>query len=180
MKKEGGDFFWVEFCYERLPNFYFLCGVIGHADRFCHKLFEGADESTERPYGAWMRASGRRQTPNAGSQWLITDDDKPVETNLALDRGAERVESESVGNGSGKDTEIRRPESDRESGDNQGTERMIVECDVIMKEETRPTNESGFTSILMGSESMEQDQKRKRADGLQSKFSKAQVVEELQ
>lgn len=57
--KEGGDFFWVEFQYETLHNFCFLCGIIGHADKFCHKLFEGADETIERPYVAWMRASGR-------------------------------------------------------------------------------------------------------------------------
>lgn len=59
MKKEGGDWFWVEFKYERLPNFCFLCGIIGHTEKFCHLLFEGVNEEYEIPYGSWLRASGR-------------------------------------------------------------------------------------------------------------------------
>lgn len=75
--------------------------------------------------------------PNAGSQWLITDEDKSVETTLTLNRGAGGVESKSEGNGSGKDTEIRKSERDSDSGDNQDTEGMVVGSDVISKEETR-------------------------------------------
>lgn len=59
MKKEGGECFWADFKYERLPNFYFLCGIIGHTKKFCHLLFEGADEETERPFGSWLRAIDR-------------------------------------------------------------------------------------------------------------------------
>lgn len=58
MRKNGGDCFWIDFKYEKLPNFCFLCGLIGHTDRFCHKLFEGVNEDTERPYGSWLRATG--------------------------------------------------------------------------------------------------------------------------
>lgn len=29
-------------------------------------------DETERPYGAWLRATGRRTTANMGSQWLVT------------------------------------------------------------------------------------------------------------
>lgn len=73
MKKNGGECFWIEFKYERLPNFCFLCGIIGHTERFCFKHFEGVNEETERPYGPWLRATGRRSTANMGSPWLVTE-----------------------------------------------------------------------------------------------------------
>lgn len=34
--------FWVNFKYERLPTFCFLCGVIGYSEKLCHKLFNEA------------------------------------------------------------------------------------------------------------------------------------------
>ena len=38
IKKPSGDCFWVNFKYEKLPTFYFFCGIIGHAERDCEKL----------------------------------------------------------------------------------------------------------------------------------------------
>lgn len=40
LKKAGGQWFWADFRYERLPNFCFICGILGHTDRFCQKHFE--------------------------------------------------------------------------------------------------------------------------------------------
>lgn len=71
MRKEGGECLWAEFKYERLPNFYFLYGIIKHTERFCHLFFEGANEEIERSYGSWLRVAGRRTVVNAGAQWLI-------------------------------------------------------------------------------------------------------------
>ncbi|KAJ1380911.1 Zinc knuckle CX2CX4HX4C [Sesbania bispinosa] len=57
-KKDG--VFWVDFQYERLPQFCYLCGHIGHDDSACD-VKEGAEEE-ERSFGPWMKAShfGRR------------------------------------------------------------------------------------------------------------------------
>lgn len=32
-----GDKYWVTFKYERLPNFCFLCGVLGHDEKHCSR-----------------------------------------------------------------------------------------------------------------------------------------------
>lgn len=53
IKKADGDWFWADFKYERLPTFCFICRIIGHAEKFCPKLFEGGiDKETAGPYRA--------------------------------------------------------------------------------------------------------------------------------
>ncbi|XP_019183931.1 PREDICTED: uncharacterized protein LOC109178832 [Ipomoea nil] len=50
---------WVSFKYERLGTFCFYCGVLGHSDKFCKKVYEEGAEPDAFPYGAWMRAGAR-------------------------------------------------------------------------------------------------------------------------
>ncbi|KAL8556060.1 hypothetical protein ACS0TY_003750 [Phlomoides rotata] len=52
---------WVDFKYERLPYFCYLCGILGHMRRECD-LTEGATELDELPeeklpFREWLRAS---------------------------------------------------------------------------------------------------------------------------
>ncbi|KAL0449268.1 UNVERIFIED_CONTAM: hypothetical protein Slati_1483200 [Sesamum latifolium] len=72
----------VQFTYERLPNFCFLFGRLGHIDKYCTVRFEeGYRELGEAtPYGPWMRApvpargisqglpECRKSTPHSSSQ----------------------------------------------------------------------------------------------------------------
>lgn len=40
IKKAGGEWVWLNFKYEQLPTFCFFCGIIGHSEKLCEKLFD--------------------------------------------------------------------------------------------------------------------------------------------
>ncbi|KAL0378893.1 UNVERIFIED_CONTAM: hypothetical protein Sradi_3194800 [Sesamum radiatum] len=47
----------VWFTYKLLPNFCYLCGRLGHIDKYCETHFEpGFQDKEETPYGPWLRA----------------------------------------------------------------------------------------------------------------------------
>nr|GLL41721.1 uncharacterized protein LOC109189671 [Ipomoea trifida] len=50
-KKDNGEWFSIEFRYERLPTFCFVCGILGHGDRFCPKAAPGRDPKMVKPNG---------------------------------------------------------------------------------------------------------------------------------
>ena len=54
---EGGECRWVNFKYERLPNFCYRCGLLNHALKYCPENGEenNRTEGEELQYGAWMR-----------------------------------------------------------------------------------------------------------------------------
>ncbi|KAF4375412.1 hypothetical protein F8388_024071 [Cannabis sativa] len=67
---EGDDSFWVHFKYERAPTFCFICGIIGHTENFCAKLFQTPLDQIVKPYGIWMKATPIQQNKYIGSKWL--------------------------------------------------------------------------------------------------------------
>ncbi|KAK1399917.1 CCHC-type domain-containing protein [Heracleum sosnowskyi] len=70
IRKSEQEWCWVNFKYEAIPTFCFICGLIGHGERFCDKIFDIPMESIEKPYGAWLRADPRRKTHTLGAKWL--------------------------------------------------------------------------------------------------------------
>ncbi|XP_062088872.1 uncharacterized protein At4g02000-like [Humulus lupulus] len=70
LRKGNNEWIWVTFKYENVPTFCFICGKIGHSDKFCPKRFEMPEEDIVHPYGEWMRAPFRRQNKLIGQQWL--------------------------------------------------------------------------------------------------------------
>ncbi|CAK7323238.1 unnamed protein product [Dovyalis caffra] len=85
----------VNFKYERLPTFYFICGRIRHEDKFYEILFSDPQSDIGKPYGLWLRAHDGRQKMNVGEEWLgqgpsemtkdvvadeqmVVDDNKPI------------------------------------------------------------------------------------------------------
>nr|GMC76582.1 uncharacterized protein LOC109174453 [Ipomoea batatas] len=71
MKKDSGEWFAVSFKYERLPTFCFLCGVLGHAEKFCAK--DETPTTGAKPYSADLWAGNRRGVPTAGLRWIAPE-----------------------------------------------------------------------------------------------------------
>ncbi|VFQ67012.1 unnamed protein product [Cuscuta campestris] len=70
MKREGEDWFHVSFAYERLPTFCFVCGCLGHGEKFCPIVSRNWGKDVARQYGPELRALSKRSTTGIGSKWL--------------------------------------------------------------------------------------------------------------
>lgn len=60
----------ISFTYERIPTFCFLCGIIGHGERFCPLLVSVNGALIPRKFGPHLRDSYRRTNSLIGSKWL--------------------------------------------------------------------------------------------------------------
>lgn len=70
LKRSENQWCWANFRYEGVPTFCFICGLIGHNEKYCERLFDTPMEKIEKPYGAWMKAKPRRRNYSEGSRWL--------------------------------------------------------------------------------------------------------------
>lgn len=70
IKREGGSWSWINFKYERMGNFCFVCGIIGHIEKECGIVYGNSDKEIECAYGAWVRAPNRNSKNEAGVRWL--------------------------------------------------------------------------------------------------------------
>ncbi|GKV03842.1 hypothetical protein SLEP1_g16084 [Rubroshorea leprosula] len=76
--------FWVDFRYERLPNFCYCCGMLDHVERDCELGLELESLGVmERPYSRDLRAGPKRGQHDAALQvgrWLRDASGNPVVT----------------------------------------------------------------------------------------------------
>uniref|UniRef100_A0A803Q0P4 Reverse transcriptase domain-containing protein n=1 Tax=Cannabis sativa TaxID=3483 RepID=A0A803Q0P4_CANSA len=66
----AGEEFWVNFKYEHVPTFYFICRIMGHSEGFRPRLFDIPKDRIVKPYGIWIKATPRRKNTTMGSKWL--------------------------------------------------------------------------------------------------------------
>lgn len=69
IKQPNGESLWLECKYERLPTFCFICGRLGHADKYCPHQLEIDEENFVKLYGPDLRATRRSITTQA-NRWL--------------------------------------------------------------------------------------------------------------
>ncbi|XP_050281194.1 uncharacterized protein LOC126722088 [Quercus robur] len=78
--------FWVDFKYERMPIFFYLCGMVTHNENDCLVGLRRTERmnAEDKPYGPWLRATQERlQKP----QLVLApsrDSDKEVQKNPDL------------------------------------------------------------------------------------------------
>ncbi|XP_074323953.1 uncharacterized protein At4g02000-like [Apium graveolens] len=70
IRQSGAEWFWINFKYENVRTLCFICGIMGHSEKFGSRLFEMAIYEITKPYGAWMRAPLRHKIHHIGSKWL--------------------------------------------------------------------------------------------------------------
>ena len=70
LKGQGDQACCVQFKYEGLTTFCFVCGRLGHSERFCDKIFDTPLHLIEKPYGPGMKAPSRGRTHSMGAKWL--------------------------------------------------------------------------------------------------------------
>ena len=70
LKKEGGDWFWVDFKYERLNTLCFICGLLWHLEELCPKFYDCDAADITRPYGPEMKAPTYRNSMSFSEGWL--------------------------------------------------------------------------------------------------------------
>ncbi|KAJ8648294.1 hypothetical protein MRB53_001317 [Persea americana] len=70
IKKAGGEWIWIDFKYECLNIFCFICGLLGHTEQQCPKVYECSTGEMVKAHGHWMKAPNRRNQMNSGERWL--------------------------------------------------------------------------------------------------------------
>ncbi|KAF4401415.1 hypothetical protein G4B88_001609 [Cannabis sativa] len=70
LQMKNGPICNVKFKYEDLTTFCFVCGVLGHSERFCEKAFETPPHLLTKPYNIELKVAPRRRNHTISAKWL--------------------------------------------------------------------------------------------------------------
>ncbi|XP_019192094.1 PREDICTED: uncharacterized protein LOC109186530 [Ipomoea nil] len=69
---------WVNFKYERLHNFCYFCGMMGHLHKYCLRARDAGVPIEQYPYGEGLRAGFKKGPRKVGASWLLDMNGKPM------------------------------------------------------------------------------------------------------
>ncbi|CAN1731167.1 hypothetical protein LINPERHAP1_LOCUS1148 [Linum perenne] len=87
LRAEGGESLKCRFRYERLPNFCYICGRMGHIDRYCEVLFQVPEDKIVRLWSEEQRAPPRKPRVMPGEEWIDRTKSSQQDGRLSNPRG---------------------------------------------------------------------------------------------
>lgn len=169
LKRSNDSWCWVNFKYEGVPTFCFICGMVGHGEKFCAKIFDTPLDKIEKPYGVWMKAEPKRRNYTIGAKWLRKGGRIPVNLATAQGTGGSGLTDSmivAVGSNSsrisGGKQDIVAVQKDTGKGDNMGAnisrnkvDLVVISLNIGGKDELELAESSGLFFL---------EQKRRRVD----------------
>ncbi|GAV59984.1 zf-CCHC_4 domain-containing protein, partial [Cephalotus follicularis] len=67
---------WLTFKYEKLPNFFYACGYLGHVEKGCERVREKRlrEDVVEQQFGQWLKAEDMSRPVNSWGKLIASLD----------------------------------------------------------------------------------------------------------
>lgn len=87
MVKLDGTVSWVDFRYERCPDFCYNCGIVGHGEKNCTDKLGNIRNQSRNQYGMWLRAQGMKASPKKHQEKRNKESSSPAKAKASDCKG---------------------------------------------------------------------------------------------